>query len=170
MGRIAKSSLCGSRIDIKRAEGSCGGTSRSATGEDIMPEKKTMQRARRAKRQGKAPTTQAGEFVREEFEHAKRGKHKVSSRKQAIAIGLSKARRSGVDLAPPKGRGRTTRKAEQDLERGRSRRGGSRRSGGSSGRSSSRSRSSRSSGGRATGRHTPSRSGRSNRGRSRRRS
>ena len=63
-----------------------------------MPEKKTLQRARKARREGKAATTQAGEFVREEMEHAKRGKHPVRSRKQAIAIGLSKARRSGVKV------------------------------------------------------------------------
>jgi hypothetical protein len=73
-----------------------------------MPEKKTLQRARRAKAQGKAPTTQAGEFVREEMEHAKKGKHRVKSRKQAIAIGLSKARRSGVKV-PRKSGARKTR-------------------------------------------------------------
>jgi uncharacterized protein DUF6496 len=63
-----------------------------------MPEKKTLERARRARREGKAKTTQAGEFVREEMEHVARGKHGVKSRKQAIAIGLSKARRAGVKL------------------------------------------------------------------------
>mgnify|MGYP001082417826 CR=1 FL=1 len=63
-----------------------------------MPEKKTVQRARQAKREGKAPTTQAGAFVEEEMEHMKRGKHRVRSRKQAIAIGLSKARKAGVKL------------------------------------------------------------------------
>ena len=63
-----------------------------------MPEKRTIERARKDRREGKAPTTQAGEFVREEMEHAKRGKHPVKSRKQAIAIGLSKARRSGVKV------------------------------------------------------------------------
>jgi hypothetical protein len=68
-----------------------------------MPEKPTIQRARRAKRQGKAPTTQAGEFVREEIEHVREGKHGARSTKQAIAIGLSKARRAGVKL-PPRGR------------------------------------------------------------------
>lgn len=66
-----------------------------------MPEKRTIERARRAKRQGKRPTTQAGEFVREEIEHVRQGKHGVRSPKQAIAIGLSKARRAGVDLPPP---------------------------------------------------------------------
>jgi len=67
-----------------------------------MPEKKTMQRARQAKREGKAPSTQAGEFVREEMEHIREGKHGARSTKQAIAIGLSKARRAGVKLPPPK--------------------------------------------------------------------
>ena len=66
-----------------------------------MPSKTTIQRARRDKRQGKAPTTQAGEFVREEMEHVRRGKHGARSPEQAIAIGLSKARRSGVKLGPP---------------------------------------------------------------------
>ncbi|HET9594573.1 MAG TPA: DUF6496 domain-containing protein [Anaeromyxobacteraceae bacterium] len=63
-----------------------------------MPEKKTMKRARKAKRAGKAATTQAGAFVGEEMRHKKRGKHPVKSRKQAIAIGLSKARRAGVKV------------------------------------------------------------------------
>jgi hypothetical protein len=67
-----------------------------------MPERKTLERARKAKREGKAPTTQAGEFVREEIEHIREGKHGARSTKQAIAIGLSKARRSGVKLKPPK--------------------------------------------------------------------
>jgi hypothetical protein len=69
--------------------------------EDRMPEQKTIQRARRDRRQGKAPTTQAGEFVREEMEHIREGKHGARSTKQAIAIGLSKARRAGVKLPPP---------------------------------------------------------------------
>ena len=67
-----------------------------------MPEKKTLDRARRARRRGKAPTTQAGEFVREEIEHVREGKHGARSAKQAIAIGLSKARRAGVPLRPPR--------------------------------------------------------------------
>src|SRR5947208_10324953 len=66
-----------------------------------MPEKATIERARQDKRAGKAPSTQAGEFVREEIHHVREGKHGVSSTKQAIAIGLSKARRAGVELAPP---------------------------------------------------------------------
>jgi hypothetical protein len=77
-----------------------------------MPEKKTMERARRAKRDGKRPTTQAGEFVREEMDHVKAGKHGVRSRQQAVAIGLSKARRAGVKLPPPK-RGETSSKTRQ---------------------------------------------------------
>jgi hypothetical protein len=67
-----------------------------------MPERKTLERARKAKREGKAPTTQAGEFVREEIEHVREGKHGARSTKQAIAIGLSKARRAGVKLQPPR--------------------------------------------------------------------
>lgn len=66
-----------------------------------MPERKTVQKARRAKRAGKAPTTQAGEFVREEIHHVRERKHGARSTKQAIAIGLSKARRAGVKLPPP---------------------------------------------------------------------
>jgi hypothetical protein len=66
-----------------------------------MPEKETLRRARRDKRAGKAPTTQAGEFVREEIHHVREGKHGARSAKQAIAIGLSKARRAGVKLPPP---------------------------------------------------------------------
>src|SRR5439155_10973119 len=66
-----------------------------------VPEKKTIEMARKDKRQGKAPTTQAGEFVREEMHHIREGKHGARSTKQAIAIGLSKARRSGVKLSAP---------------------------------------------------------------------
>jgi len=67
-----------------------------------MPERKTIERARKDKREGNAPSTQAGEFVREEMEHIREGKHGARSTKQAIAIGLSKARRAGVKLKPPK--------------------------------------------------------------------
>ena len=66
-----------------------------------MPEKETIERAREDARQGKAPSTQAGEFVREEMDHIREGKHGARSTKQAIAIGLSKARRAGVKLPPP---------------------------------------------------------------------
>jgi hypothetical protein len=70
-----------------------------------MPEKRTLERAQRARRQGKAPTSQAGEFVREEMEHIRRGEHGARSTKQAIAIGLSKARRAGQRLrARPRAR------------------------------------------------------------------
>ena len=67
-----------------------------------MPEKQTVERARKAKREGKSPGTQAGEFVREEIHHIREGKHGASSPEQAIAIGLSKARRAGVKLPAPK--------------------------------------------------------------------
>ncbi len=88
-----------------------------------MPEAKTVERARKAQRQGKAPTTAAGEFVREEIEHVRQGRHGARSPKQAIAIGLSKARRSGIKLGTPK-RGsvsaRTRRQAMRDEEKGQS--------------------------------------------------
>ncbi len=86
-----------------------------------MPEKKTMERVQEDAREGKAPTTQAGEFVREEIEHVREGKHGARSAKQAIAIGLSKARRAGVKLAPPKpGKAseETREKAQRDIEAG----------------------------------------------------
>lgn len=97
-----------------------------APGEEVsMPKKETIERARKDKRQGKAPSTQAGEFVREEIEHVREGKHGARSAKQAIAIGLSKARRAGVKLPPPKP-GRTSRRtregAERDYETGQGRR------------------------------------------------
>ena len=66
-----------------------------------MPEKRTIERAQRDKREGKSPTTQAGEFVREEIHKIRRGQHGARSPQQAIAIGLSEARRAGVDLPPP---------------------------------------------------------------------
>lgn len=68
-----------------------------------MPEKKTIERARKDKREGKSASTQAGEFVRQEIEHIREGKHGARSTKQAIAIGLSEARRAGVKLPPRKG-------------------------------------------------------------------
>jgi hypothetical protein len=86
-----------------------------------MPEKKTVERAREEAREGKAPTTQAGEFVREEMEHIREGKHGARSTKQAIAIGLSKARRAGVKLPPPKPGTtpeRTREQAKRDLKKG----------------------------------------------------
>jgi hypothetical protein len=72
-----------------------------------MPEKRTLERAQRDRRQGKAPSTQAGEFIREEMDHIREGKHRARSAKQAIAIGLSKARRAGVELPPPR-KGKTS--------------------------------------------------------------
>ncbi|MFL6516076.1 MAG: DNA-binding protein [Chthoniobacterales bacterium] len=87
-----------------------------------MPEKKTIERARRDAREGKAPSTQAGEFVREEMEHIRDGKHGARSAKQAIAIGLSKARRAGVPLSPPKkgtASRRTRKQARRDIAKSR---------------------------------------------------
>jgi hypothetical protein len=86
-----------------------------------MPEKRTVERARRDKRAGKAPTTQAGEFIREEVHKIRHGEHGARSPEQAIAIGLSKARRAGVRLAPPKkGKAKTStrRSAEYAYEAG----------------------------------------------------
>jgi hypothetical protein len=86
-----------------------------------MPERQTLQRARRDKREGKSASTQAGEFVREEIHHIREGRHGARNTRQAIAIGLSKARRAGVELKPPaEGRASraTTRKAERDYARG----------------------------------------------------
>ncbi len=88
-----------------------------------MPEKKTIERAKKDEAEGKAPSTQAGEFVREEMEHIREGKHGARSPQQAIAIGLSKARRSGVDLPPPQpgSTSETVRKrAKRDLAKGQS--------------------------------------------------
>src|SRR5580704_1457530 len=85
-----------------------------------MPEQATIERARKDEREGKSPSTQAGEFVREEFHHIREGKHGARSTKQAIAIGLSKARRAGVKLPPPS-RGQSPkvrRQAEHDYEKG----------------------------------------------------
>jgi hypothetical protein len=81
-----------------------------------MPWKTTMKRARKARREGKAPTTQAGEFVKEEIEHVRRRKHGARSTKQAIAIGLSKARRAGVDLKPPR-KGQASARTRKSAER-----------------------------------------------------
>jgi len=83
-----------------------------------MPEKETLERARRDKRAGKAPSTQAGEFVREEMDHIREGKHGARSTKQAIAIGLSKARRAGVHLAsPPAGSKASTKRSAASASR-----------------------------------------------------
>jgi hypothetical protein len=88
-----------------------------------MPEKKVVERARKDEREGKAASTQAGEFVREEIEHVREGKHGARSAKQAIAIGLSKARRAGVKLPPPKADNaskETRKQASRDYAKGQS--------------------------------------------------
>ena len=82
--------------------------------EVAMPERETVERAQQDARQGKSPSTQAGEFVREEIHHIREGKHGARSPQQAIAIGLSKARRAGVKLGPPKGSASLRKKAEQE--------------------------------------------------------
>jgi len=89
-----------------------------------MPEQETIERAREDAREGKSPSTQAGEFVREEMEHIREGKHGARSARQAIAIRLSKARRAGVKLPPPKKgttSGRIRKQAKRELAKGRSR-------------------------------------------------
>lgn len=84
-----------------------------------MPEAEVIERAREDEREGKSPLTQAGEFVREEFHHIREGKHGARSSQQAIAIGLSKARRAGVKLPPPRGQSQKVRRqAERDTEKG----------------------------------------------------
>ena len=88
-----------------------------------MPEQKTLERARQDEREGKSASTQAGEFVREEMEHVRQGKHGARSSQQAVAIGLSKARRAGIKLPPPsKGKtsAKTRKQAERDYEKGQS--------------------------------------------------
>jgi hypothetical protein len=137
-----------------------------------MPEKRTVQRARKAKKEGKAPTTQAGEFVREEMEHEKSGKHSRGNAKQAIAIGLSKARRAGVKLPPPK-KGKTSaatrKKAERDYKAGQSKQASTKKSASkrtssaashrkTSGKSGSRTSGSRKSAARTTRRSTAGKS------------
>src|SRR5262245_5082853 len=90
-------------------------TATTATEDKLMPDKRTIERARKDRREGKAPSTQAGEFVREEIDKIRRGEHGARSPEQAIAIGLSKARRAGVPLRPPgkgKAKARTRRSAQ----------------------------------------------------------
>lgn len=84
--------------------------------EKTMPEQRTIERALEDEREGKSPTTQAGEFVREEMHHIREGKHGARSTKQAIAIGLSQARRAGVDLPPPE-KGQTTDRTRKSAQR-----------------------------------------------------
>jgi len=81
-----------------------------------MPEKRTVEKAKEDLREGKSPTTAAGEFVHEEMDHIREGKHGARSTKQAIAIGLSKARRAGIPLKPP-GKGRTSRRTRRSAQR-----------------------------------------------------
>ena len=81
-----------------------------------MPEKRVQKRAQQDKADGKAPSTQAGEFVREEIHHVREGKHGARSAKQTIAIGLSKARRAGVELPAPKP-GKTSAKTRKSAAR-----------------------------------------------------
>jgi Family of unknown function (DUF6496) len=88
-----------------------------------MPEEKVIERARRDKEEGKSPSTQAGEFVREEMHHIREGKHGAQSPQQAIAIGLSKARRAGVELPPPKRGASSKARAKRDTQRGKRRSG-----------------------------------------------
>jgi len=83
-----------------------------------MPDQETIDRAREDAREGKSPSTQAGEFVREEIHHVREGRHGAKSPQQAIAIGLSKARRAGVKLPPPKGSASLKEKAAQDERAG----------------------------------------------------
>lgn len=95
-----------------------------------MPSKQTVRKAKQELREGKSPKTAAGEFVHEEIEHVRRGKHGARSPQQAIAIGLSEARRSGIPVPPPKENASATtkKKAERDLSTGRSAKSSSRRS------------------------------------------
>jgi hypothetical protein len=115
---LYKARLAQSRAQLESAE--------RARREPHMPEQETLDRADRDKEEGKSPSTQAGEFVREEMHHVREGKHGARSAKQAIAIGLSKARRAGVKLGTPRkgsvsAEGR--RQAARDSARGRSRKG-----------------------------------------------
>jgi hypothetical protein len=118
---------CGARmVDAEQDAGDCvtrrhgmfiaSASDISLSEEKRMPEKETLARARRARRSGKAASTQASEFVREEMHHIREGKHGARSAKQAIAIGLSKARRAGVRLKPP-AKGETSENARHSAER-----------------------------------------------------
>ena len=93
-----------------------------------MPERKTIERARADAAAGKAPSTQAGEFVREEIEHVREGKHGARSTKQAIAIGLSKARRAGVKLGTPKNASASTKRSAKSASRRRGKKASAKRS------------------------------------------
>lgn len=104
-----------SNYSLRLIPGSIGGNYLPRK-EGCMPEKETLERAREDAREGKAPSTQAGEFVKEEMDHIREGKHGARSTKQAIAIGLSKARRAGVKLPPPS-EGKTSSKTQQQASR-----------------------------------------------------
>jgi hypothetical protein len=111
-----------------------------------MPEKKTIERAREDARAGKSPSTQAGEFVREEMHHIREGKHGARNTKQAIAIGLSKARRAGVKLGPdPSGKTTNPAKRRPSAKRSRAASGALKREGRSAASTESLSRQARSS-------------------------
>jgi hypothetical protein len=103
----------------------CSGGASVTKNETIMPERKTIEKARRDRRAGKSPSTQAGEFVHEEIRKIRRGQHGARSPQQAIAIGLSEARRAGVRLPPPgkgKAKAKTRRSAEYAYEAGQGKR------------------------------------------------
>jgi hypothetical protein len=88
-----------------------------------MPEKEVVDQAKEDLKEGKSPSTAAGEFVHEEIEHVREGKHGARSPQQAIAIGLSKARRAGIPLPPPspgKAKKSTRESAERDYRKGQS--------------------------------------------------
>src|ERR1700736_6371017 len=112
------------RILVVKSAEKCGNLNSKQTGfkvhrmreDPYMPEKQTLERARRDRREGKAPGTQAGEFIREQMDHIREGEHGARSTKQAIAIGLSEARRAGVDLPPP-ARGKTSEKTRKAAAR-----------------------------------------------------
>src|SRR6204780_2857392 len=92
-------------------------------GANAMPtndDQQALERAREDAREGKSPSTQAGEFVREEIDHVREGVHGAANVKQAIAIGLSKARRAGINLPPAKGPAKSRAQAQRDLRKGRS--------------------------------------------------
>src|SRR5437763_16608870 len=109
------------RVALNDANATVRRTIGPAARRTTMPEKRTVEKAHKAKRAGKAPTTQAGEFVREEVRRIRRGEHGARSPEQVIAIGLSKARRAGVVLRPPrkgKAKARTRKSAAYAYEAG----------------------------------------------------
>ncbi len=122
-GALDNSGLSARVLRLLSASPTATASTRQPDKEAIMPEAETIKRAQEDAREGKSPSTQAGEFVREEIHHVREGKHGARSTKQAIAIGLSKARRAGVKLRPPRKRvasKRTRRQAARDVAKGRS--------------------------------------------------